>query len=108
MVVKLLWNLGTLILLVNVFHEKPKSKYFLFCFVSNMKGCGGENGEKEFVTIFFPLYPKVFLGFEFFCCFFVFLVVFFFWFNIVDFFWNFPLESFAASFTGTEVNCHRS
>jgi hypothetical protein len=108
MVVKLLWNLGTLILLVNVFHEKPKSKYFLFCFVSNMKGCGGENGEKEFVTIFFPLYPKVFLGFEFFVCLFVCLFVLFFCFILFLFLCNCPLESFAASFTGTEVNCHRS
>lgn len=49
MLVKLLWNLGTLILLVNVFHEKPKSKYFSFF---NMKGCGRGSGEKAFVTRF--------------------------------------------------------
>lgn len=49
MLVKLFWNLGTLILLVNVFHEKPKSKYFLFF---NMRGCGRRSGEKAFVTRF--------------------------------------------------------
>lgn len=48
MLVKLLWNLGTLILLVNVFHEKPKSKYFFLFF--NMRGCGRGSGEKAFVT----------------------------------------------------------
>lgn len=71
MLVKLLWNLGTLILLVNVFHEKPKSKYFSFF---NMKGCGRGSGEKAFVTRFVVavafLCPEVLgrgVGFVLFC-----------------------------------------
>lgn len=63
MVVKLLWNLGTLILLRNFFHEKPKSKYFFFL---NMRGMW--EGEKECVTHFVVavvfLCPEVFWGEE--------------------------------------------
>lgn len=36
--------------LVNVFHEKPKSKYFVLFF--NVRGCGRGSGEKAFVTHF--------------------------------------------------------
>lgn len=63
MLVKLLWNLGTLILFVNVFHEKPTSKYFLFFY---MRGCGRGSREKAVVTHFVVavafLCPKVFGG----------------------------------------------
>lgn len=90
MLVKLLWNLGTLILFVNVFHEKPTSKYFLFFY---MRGCGRGSREKAVVTHFVVavafLCPKVFGGglcpvlFCFLC--------------------NSPVECFTSSFTRTEV-----
>lgn len=88
MLVKLLWNLGTLILLVNVFHEKPKSKYFFFY----MRGCGRGSREKAVVAHFVVavafLCPKVLggVGFVLFC-----------------FICNSPVECFASSFTRTEV-----
>lgn len=68
MLVKLLWNLGTLILFVNVFHEKPTSKYFLFFY---MRGCGRGSREKAVVTHFVVavafLCPNVFGGWALSC-----------------------------------------